>query len=384
MEPGTAENGADQKILVPVKPVPGREEIVDRGAKRSEVAIVIPWATIGKVILACGLGYMAARLWQLGELLLLALLIAIAFRPLYRWTQKREWPHWVSILLCGVILFGSTALLVGMLVPTVSKESSAIAEKLPQLRERFMERLPKTGPIRESVEQILSSPALSNPEPMLKRLVSWGGLALEAMAGFFVVLVVALYFVADGERIFEWLIAFLPENHRRKMELAGEEITSVVAHYMVGQIITSVLCAAYAFTVLKLLHVPNAALLAVLAAVFDLLPMIGFFLFTIPAMLMAMTVSPTAALLVGLLYGAYHLLENYLIVPKVYGNRLRLSTLTVLISCLAAGLVAGVAGVIIILPVVASYPIIERIWLRPYLERDTVRKHDELEAKEGS
>jgi predicted PurR-regulated permease PerM len=351
--------------------------------QRSQVEIVLPWRTIGKVLLACLLAFLAVRLWKLGELLLLALLIAIAFQPLFHWTRKHGWPHWTSVLVCGLFLFGSTALIIGLLVPTISDQTSALAKKMPGFRDDLLRSLPSSGALRESADRILNSPALSNPEPMLKKAVSWGSIALEGLAGFFVVLVVALYFVADGARIFEWLIAFLPETHRKKSAEASEEITSVVAHYMVGQIITSVLCSAYAYIVLKVLHVPSAALLAVLAGVFDLLPMIGFFLFTIPAMLMALTVSPTAALLVGILYGAYHLLENYFIVPKVYGNRLRLSTLTVLISCLAAGLVAGVVGVIIVLPVVASYPIVERIWLRPHLERGTVERHEDLDAKES-
>src|SRR6266508_919225 len=106
------------------------------------------------------------------------------------------------------------------------------------------------------------------------------------------------------------------------------------------------------------------------------------FLFTIPAMAMALTVSPGTALLVGALYGVYHLIENYFIVPKVYGDRLRLSTLTVLISCLAAGMLAGVIGVIIVLPLVASYPVLERWWLRPHLEPDTVEKHVAIDTQE--
>ena len=64
------------------------------------------------------------------------------------------------------------------------------------------------------------------------------------------------------------------------------------------------------------------------------------------------------------------------------GNRLRLSTLTVLVSCMAAALVAGVVGAIVILPVVASYPIIERIWLKRQFEADTVTKHAQIDAEE--
>jgi predicted PurR-regulated permease PerM len=150
---------------------------------------------------------------------------------------------------------------------------------------------------------------------------------------------------------------------------------------MVGQLITSLICGVLAFAVLAFLKVPSALLLAVMAAVFDVLPMIGFFLFTIPAVLMAWTVSAPSAAIVAGLYVGYHLVENYFIVPKVYGDRLRLSTLTVLISCLAAGIVAGVVGIIIVLPVVASYPVVERLWLRPYLQPDTVEKHEEIDQR---
>jgi predicted PurR-regulated permease PerM len=188
--------------------------------------------------------------------------------------------------------------------------------------------------------------------------------------------------VADGERVYQWLLAFLPEVHRRKVGQASVEIAEVVSSYMLGQLITSLLCGVYAFTILSVLHVPNATLLAVIAGVFDILPLIGFFLAIIPALIVAASISPATAGLVFILYGTYHLIENYFIVPKVYGNRLRLSTLTVLVSCMAAGLVAGVVGAIAILPIVASYPIIERIWLGRHLEADTVAKHDWIDAEE--
>ncbi len=59
-----------------------------------------------------------------------------------------------------------------------------------------------------------------------------------------------------------------------------------------------------------------------------------------------------------------------------------LPALTALVSCLAGALLAGVTGAIAILPIVASYPIIERIWLQPLLEPDTMEKHEEIDERE--
>ena len=350
--------------------------------KRSRLEITVTWTTLLKLFTACLLGYLAVRLWRLAELLLLALLIAVAFRPLMQWINRHGWPKWAGVLLGALLLLGSTALFVVILAPTIATEGTAFIKSLPALKEQLFNWLPPSGPIRDFANQLSSSPALSNPEPILKYLTAWGSTVLEGLIGFFLVLIVAIYFLADGERVYKWCVAFLPEIQRQKTEAAGEEIATVVGHYMLGQVITSVLCAAYAFGVLIVLHVPEAALLAVLAGVLDVLPLIGFVLFAIPAVAMAFTVSPTTAALVAALYAAYHLIENYFIVPKVYGNRLKISTLTVLVACLAAGLVAGVVGVILVLPIVASYPILERIWLQPYLERGTVQKHAQIEAAE--
>ncbi len=350
--------------------------------KRSQVEMTVSWKTLLKLFIACLLVWLFLRLWRLAELLLLGLLIAVALQPLIQWTRRHRWPKWAGVLLGGSLLLGSTVLFAVVLVPTTITEGTSFVEKLPAVKDQLLARLPPSGTIRNFANQIFSSPALKNPEPILKYLTTSGTILLESLVEFFLVLIVAVYFLADGERVYKWLLAFLPKVQREKVAMAGGEIASVVGHYTLGQVITSVLCAVYAFLVLVLLHVPNAALLAVLAGVLDVLPLVGFFLFAIPAIAMAFTVSPATAGLVAALYGGYHIFENYLIVPKVYGNRLKISTLTVLVACLAAGLVAGVVGVILVLPIVASYPIFERIWLQPYLETGTVQKHERLAAEE--
>ena len=344
--------------------------------------MTISWNTLLKLAAALLLGWMAIHLARLFELLFVALLIALTLRPILSTLEKLGWPRWMGILVSALLLFGIVAAFIGVLAPTVTSQVGGIIKTLPQLKENVLSKAPEGGTAREAMNQFFASPSFSNPEPLMKHFMAWGTVALTGIVEFFVVLIVAIYFLADGERIYQWLIAFLPPIHRLKLAEASPEILSVVTNYMAGQFITSCLCGAYSFTVLALLHVPNAALLASMAAVFDILPIIGFFLSLAPAILFAATVSPATAGLVALLYVAYHLIENYFIVPKVYGDRLKLSTLTVLIACMAAGLVAGVIGAIAVLPIIASYPVIERIWLKPFLERDTVAKHDAIEARE--
>jgi hypothetical protein len=76
--------------------------------------------------------------------------------------------------------------------------------------------------------------------------------------------------------------------------------------------------------------------------------------------------------------------EAYFLVPRLYGNTLRLSTLTVLLALLIGGSLQGLAGALLVLPVVAAYPIIERIWLRQYLAADVLADHRALDRALGS
>lgn len=75
-------------------------------------------------------------------------------------------------------------------------------------------------------------------------------------------------------------------------------------------------------------------------------------------------------------------LETYFIVPKVYGKSLRLSTLTVLLGLLVGSLLAGLPGARAALPLVASYAVIERIWLKHYLGEGVADKHEMQKDKE--
>ena len=104
---------------------------------------------------------------------------------------------------------------------------------------------------------------------------------------------------------------------------------------------------------------------------------------TAAASLCALTVSPSIALTVFGIYLGYHLFEAYVLVPRLYGNRLKLSTLTVLLAILAGGTLGGVIGAVLALPIVAAYPVFEKHWLDDYLHPDAVEDHEALRDSEG-
>ena len=354
---------------------------MQKNTEPSQVAeLLIPWRTLFKIALFVLLVFVFIKLRILGAMLLAATLIAVTMEPIASSAVRRGFPRWAGVALCALLIFGLVGGFIALLVPKITEQGSAMIERLPTMRTDFLNQLPSAYDIRQTAEQYLAASVPSDPKPLVKSFVAGTAVAVEGLATFLIILVIAIYLVADGESVYRWLAAFLPKRLRPKADTTARELASVIRRWITGQAIASLCAAVYTFTVLSILKVPGASILAVLAAVFDVLPVIGFFCAVVPAMASALTVSPTSALIVLGAYVAYHLLETYVIIPKVFGDQLKLSMLAVLLACLAAGYLAGPLAILFALPLVACYPVIERLWLKPYLQSDTVEKHEEIEG----
>jgi predicted PurR-regulated permease PerM len=194
------------------------------------------------------------------------------------------------------------------------------------------------------------------------------------------VLIVMLYLVLDGKRLYAWLLAYVPPSHRQKVEETAPGVTEVIRAYVRGQVLTSFLFSVFAAIFLTVLRVPAAIPLALFAGLCDVIPMIGILIAIAPAALLAVATSLWAAAGVVIGYLIYHQIESYVIAPRVYGTRLRLSTLTVLLALIFGGSLFGLLGAVLMLPLVAAYPTLERIWLREYLGAHVIDAHDALTA----
>ena len=193
--------------------------------------------------------------------------------------------------------------------------------------------------------------------------------------------ILTLYLLADGRSTYDWLIAYVPRAHLAKANETVAGVTDAVFAYVAGNLVTSLFATVFVFVSLTLLKVPGAFMLAVLAGVCDFVPILGFFVALAPAVLVALTVSPGTAVAVVGLYGLCHAIENYAIVPKVYGHHLKLSGVAVLLGLVIGAELGGIIGALLALPVVAAYPIVERIWLRESLGKNVLAEHARLEGE---
>jgi len=342
------------------------------------VELRIPWVTFVKFGVVVVAAYAVSMLWSLLLLVFLALFLAVTLHAFVDWLDEKGVKHWGSLLIVVGGLLGALVLMASLILPLLIEQGAAFAKNLPALHEEAMNQLPVSLQIRENVQRVLDTTKWDELGEWMGHIMSAGGIALGGVLQVLLLLIIAIYMVIDGTKIFEWFLAFFSPLKRAKLRLTADEISKVIFGYVSGQVITSVLVTISSFVVLKVLNVPGAFMLAIVAGLFDILPILGFFIALAPAFLLALSVSPQTAVLVLSAYLLIQMIENYLIVPMIYGKRLRVSTLTVLLGLLAGVLLAGIPGALAVLPVIASYAAIERIWLKPFLREGVSEKHDLL------
>lgn len=344
--------------------------------------IRVPFATLLKVALAILLVAIVVKLWPVVLGIVIAVLLAVMLDPLAGWMQRHHVRRGIAITLIALLLFGSLIFLLAVVLPLTVQQFAELARDLPRIKQRVTSEFPSIAPLLQNVQQ----PRVPDPSHfrtlMMRGLVA-GKFAFEGLTAIIFIFVVTIYLLVEGRLAYAWLVTFAEPPQRPKWDRTARDIGREILAYMRGQAITCFLCGGWAYLVLLLCHVPASLPLAVLAFVADLVPVVGTIVMTVPAVLIALTVSPGRALIVFGGYLLYHFVESYFIIPRVYGEQMRLSTLTVLLAVAVGGTLQGPLGAVLILPLVAAYPIVERIWLRNRLPEDTVEKHEELAESEG-
>jgi predicted PurR-regulated permease PerM len=308
-------------------------------------------------------------------LLFLSILLAITCNPLIESLEKRGIPRWVAFGgIASLILIGFS-LFVFILIPQLFDQLSSVPKIATTLRSEYLGKIHNPW-LKNQVVAILDHKFFNNEMP--DHLVQIGSSVISVLIDIGIVLTFTFYFLLDGKKAYYWAIAFFKDEHREKIHKTAKEFNEVAVKYILGQFIVSALVGTYVFTILTIFKVPLALSLSVIAACLEVLPIFGFLSSLFIIVLVTITVAPAKGIIIFCLFLLYHFIDAYVIIPRVYGNSMRMSGLVVLSSLLIAIKLGGIIAGILVLPLIASYPIIERIWLKKYVGRRTVRDHKKL------
>lgn len=329
---------------------------------RVTMRVDLPFKTIAKVIVTLAILWLLARLWTILLLIFIAVLFAAALNPIVRRLQRVGVPRTGAVAIVFIILLGISASILLLLIPPLVEEGRQFAADLPSYVERAEGLLRDNPEIYQRIQDAANRGS-ADPGIIFSGFLAFGSGLIQVISNGVILLVLTIYILVDGERIYSWSVRYLPDRYEQKLSRTVPEISKVVSGYVVGQMVTSILFGIFTFIVLTTVGVPQPLLLSIVAAFADAIPIAGVFIATVPAVLLAATVSWEAAIITLIAYVIYQQIENYLIVPRVYEKSLNVSSFAVLIAVLIGGQLLGIIGVLLALPVAAVIPAIEKIWI---------------------
>ena len=344
-------------------------------AESDRLSLQIPWSTLLKIIAAVAFVAILVRIWYILTLIFIAVIVAVGLQPAVAWLERRRWPRWVAAATVVFLLMGGIIAFVAVSWTSITGQAREVANHVESTARHIAEQMPRP------IAVILQHSGTPDTSMLAGYALSFGRSVLGAVAAFVLSSILVLYLLIEAGQTYRWVRGFMPADLRPRFDRTASEARDVASAYIVANFITSVLAAIYTFTWLAVLGVPATLVLALLAFVCDFIPVVGFFISCLPAMVMAATISPALALAMIPIYGAYHFIENYLVGPKIYGGRLRLSNVAVLIAFAIGAELGGVVGALLAMPIAATYPTIEKLWLRDQLGDDVVAEHEAVRRK---
>jgi len=287
-------------------------------------------------------------------LLVVALVFAGTFNPLVEWMERRGIKRLYALTLLFVALLVATSLLIFLTFPPFLEQLAQIVRDAPHHREQLIALLQQrdfTAPLARALQHAGLEQTFTRIE---NSLVGYTPEALTALGWAVTTLFLSFYLLADGKRTQGALYAVVPRDYHMRLARILQNLETIVGGYMRGQLITSAAIGIFTYLLLVICGVPNALSIALFASLADVIPFIGGLLATAPAVLVALSKGLPTGLVVLVALFLYQEFENRILVPKVYGHVLRLSSTTVLLALVTGGVLLGVIGALLALPIAAG------------------------------
>lgn len=309
----------------------------------------------------------------------IALFLSVAVDPVVEYATSRGMRRGVATLLLAIVFLLVIAGLTTAVIPAataqveiVGRQTFTWLESLPQQEwfDWLSENLPETLDLGAVLGQLTT--LLSDPGQLMAiggGLLQVGTGIIDAVTGTLVVAALTIYFVISLPRIKAKTYLLLPYSRRDWTIRLTEEILQSVGRYVGGQLGLAAVNAAFTFLLTSIVGSPAPALLAVIAFIGALIPVIGTVLGATIATLLTLTVSPVGAVIVAVVMLVYMQVEAYVLAPRVMARAVAVPGALVIIAALGGAALGGILGALLAVPVAAAGLLIVDRVIIPHQQR---------------
>ncbi|MFB9055629.1 AI-2E family transporter [Mariniflexile ostreae] len=281
-------------------------------------------------------------------LVLAGTLIACYFRGLSDFIKEKT--KWRNQLTLFIAVFGSFILTLGVLYligATVSGEASEIKENFPSMVDDLKSHLGRSGIGRELLSQISIITASDEFRDTASKFFMT---TFSGVANIYVVIILGVFFTITPNVYIQGMIQLVPPKKRDKADAVMEHLGTGLKKWLFGKCLA--MGAVFILTAIGLiiLKIPMWLTLAIMAGLLNFIPNFGPLAAMVPAILVAISVSPEKAIIVAIMYTVIQLLESSLISPQAQQKLIKIPPALIIIAQIFVGALTGIWGVIFATP----------------------------------
>lgn len=301
--------------------------------------------------------------------LYIATLLAIGFSPVVLWIERwrgLRLPRWAAILILYVGVLGIIATVLSLVVPPLVNQLRDLWADLPRHVDRLQQTLVKAGLIdqRWTWSEMLKN--MQSPGLAVAGILGALQTVIGVLGTVITVLLLPYYLLIDAESLQAGFLKFFPPDRRRRVARISEAVTLKVGAWLGGQLVLAAVIGSTAAIGLAILGVPYFYVLGLIAALGEMIPVVGPILAAIPAIFMGWTVSVKTAVFVAIYFSVQQFIENNVLVPRIMQRQVGVSAAVIIMSLLIGSELLGVVGAVLAVPTAA----IVQVLLQEYLERE--------------
>jgi predicted PurR-regulated permease PerM len=308
--------------------------------------------------------FIAWALWEVRDALMLvyiSALVAIGLSPVVNAIERKrllrqQVPRWAAILVIYLFIIGVIVVIGILVIPPIVTQARDLVMAFPRLLHQGQQWLINHGVLTREIsaqEAVQQTAGSGGAQDTLGLIV---GAALGLVGGVFgviTILVLAFYLLVDSSGLVNVFVRLFPREKRGQVEDACRRVTNKVSAWLGGQLLLAGIIGGTAALGLWLMGVPFFYVLALIAGVGEMIPIVGPILSAVPAIIVALSVKPTLALGVIAFFFAQQQLENHILVPRIMQRQVGISAVFVIIALLIGGSLLGVIGAILAVPTAA-------------------------------
>lgn len=353
----------------PPETVPPPPSYAPAVAARPDPVDAVPWGVRVAAEAGWRLLVLAATLWVLARVITTIELVVLAFiaatlitallQPTVAWLRQRGLPRGPSTALTfigGFVIMGLVGwFVVWQVQDNIDSVSSRIQEGITELKGWLLK-----SPFHVTESQInhiaknLQDAVGANTEAITSAGLEGVTVVLEVFTGILLAMFTTLFLLYDGRRIWNWLLKLVPSAAREGVAGAGPRAWRTLTAYVRGTVVVALIDAIFIGIGLYFLNVPLAVPLAVFIFLFAFIPLIGAVVSGALACVIALVANGVfTALMVLAVVLAVQQIEGHVLQPFILGRAVRVHPLAVILSVAAGGLIAGIGGAVVAVPLVA-------------------------------